>query len=306
MTDPSAFDFQRYVEKHRRLSGAGERGEGYAYSGDLKVLRAMRSIKPVELAVASTVRFWKSMAKNDLLGRAIKVTPKQFERIYDITGVAASRLGIEHPQVFVVPSIGALNAATFGTDDDAFILINSATVDHMSEEELLFIIGHECGHIQQNHVVYSTALYYLTYAASMFLRWIVTPAVVALNNWFRRAELTCDRAGLLACRSLEVGERALIKLAVGSQKLYEELDVEEYLKQLAEGEQGLGRVSELFDSHPYLPKRVQALRVFAECEVYKRAIGETGGTSKADADAKVSEIAAVVMKGSRKEEAAGG
>ena len=299
MADASPFDFQRYVERHRRLSGAGERGEGYAYAGDLKVLRAMRSVKPVELAVASTVRFWKSMAKNDLLGRSVKVTPKQFEKIYEITGVAAARLGIEHPQVYVVPAIGALNAATFGTDDDAFIMVNSATVDHMSEEELLFIIGHECGHIQNNHVVYSTALYYLTYAAGFFVRWIVTPAVIALNNWFRRAELTCDRAGLLASKSLGAGERALVKLAVGSQKLYEQLDLEEYLKQLAEGEEGFGRVSELFQSHPYLPKRVQALRLFAECDVFRRAIGESGGIPKADVDAKVSELVAVLMKGQK-------
>src|SRR5262245_31609221 len=104
------FDFQRYVERQRRASGAGERGEGYAFSGDLRVLRAMRSVRPVELAVAATVRFWKSMAKNDLLGRSVKVTPKQFERIYEVTAVAAERLGIAHPQVYVVPALGALNA----------------------------------------------------------------------------------------------------------------------------------------------------------------------------------------------------
>ncbi len=290
------FDFQRYIERHRRLSGAGERGEGYAYAGDLKVLRTMRSIKPVELAVASVVRFWKSMLKPQLLGQAVKVTASQFPKIHELTVLAASRLGVEPPQVYVVPALGALNAATLGTDDDAFIMINSATVDHMTDDELLFIVGHECGHVQNNHVVYTTALYYLTYAASIFLRWIVTPAVIALNSWSRRAELTCDRAGLLSTRSLDAGERALIKLAVGSQKLYEQLDVEEYLKQLEEGDRSIGRVSELLQSHPYLPKRVKALRLFAESDVFRRAMGESGGRPKADVDEEVSKIVSVLFK----------
>ncbi len=91
-------------------------------------------------------------------------------------------------------------------------MLNGVLVDHLSTEELRFVIGHECGHIQNNHVVYLTALYYLMYSANLFVRWIVTPAVLALQSWTRRAEVTCDRAGLICSGDVDVALAALTKL----------------------------------------------------------------------------------------------
>jgi Zn-dependent protease with chaperone function len=294
------FDFQRYIERRRRATGTGDAGDGYAFSGDLAVLRTLRRIKPVEIAVASTVRLWKNVEKNNLLGGAVRVSEKQFPKIHGITLTCAERLGIQPPTVYVLPALDQLNAMTFGTDDDAFVLINSATVDHMADDELLFIIGHECGHIQNNHVVYKTALYYLTRMASAFVAWAVAPAVLALNTWSRRAEITCDRAGLLCARSLDAGTRALVKFAVGSQKLYDQVNLEEYLSQLDGAREGIGRYSELLLTHPYVPKRVEALRLFAQCDVFLRAMGEGGGISKAEVDRRVADLVSVIGKRKKK------
>lgn len=296
------FDFQRYIERRRRATGTGEAGEGYAFSGDLAVLRTLRRIKPVEVAVSSTVRLWKNVEKNNLLGGAVRVSESQFPKIHALTLTCAERLGIQPPTVYVLPALDQLNAMTFGTDDDAFVLINSATVDHMTDDELLFIIGHECGHIQNNHVVYKTALYYLTRMASAFVAWIVAPAVIALNGWSRRAEITCDRAGLLCARSLDAGTRALVKFAVGSQKLYDQVNLEEYLRQLDDAREGIGRYSELLLTHPYVPKRVEALRLFAQSDVFLKAIGEGGGIPKADIDEKVAALVSVIGKGKKKKD----
>jgi Zn-dependent protease with chaperone function len=293
------FDFQRYIERRRRAMGVGQNGEGYAFSGDLAVLRMMRKVKPVEIAVASTVRLWKNIEKNNLLGGAVRVSESQFPKIHELTRICAERLGINPPTVYVLPALDQLNAMTFGTDDDAFVLVNSATIDHMAEDELLFIIGHECGHVQNNHVVYKTALYYLSQMASAFVAWIVTPAVIALNGWSRRAEITCDRAGLLCCRSLDAGTRALVKFAVGSQKLYQEINLEEYLRQLDDGREGIGRFGELLRTHPYVPKRVEALRLFAQSSIYLRAIGEGGGLPKDEVDRRVAELVAVLTSGKK-------
>ena len=143
-------------------------------------------------------------------------------------------------------------------------MLNAALIDHLSEPELLDVIGHECGHIQNNHVVYMTTLHFLRHAANVFLRWSVKPAVLALNGWARRAEITCDRAGLLCTRDLNVSIDCLVKLALGSRKLYSDVNVDEYLAQLEEMSQGVGQLDELIRTHPYLPKRVAALRLFAE------------------------------------------
>jgi Zn-dependent protease with chaperone function len=292
-------DFARYIALRR---GAAEKrsrdGAAYAYTGEYRVRRALQAAKPVTLAIEATVRLWKSVAKTELLGTAVKVTDQQFPRLYKIAARCADTLGIPQPDVYVSPS-AQLNAHTLGTDEDSYIVLNAAIVDHMSDAELTAIIGHECGHIHNNHVVYSTALHYLSVAASFYIRWIVQPAILALQAWSRRAEITCDRAALLCTRDLDVTMSALVKLGLGSEKLYKELRIDEYLKQLEEGRKGLGRVSEYFRSHPYLPKRVEALRLFARSSFYRRFAGISADPNDpsldaAEVDAKVAELVAVL------------
>ena len=99
--------------------------------------------------------------------------------------------------------------------------------------------------------------------------------MLALNGWARRAEITCDRAGLICTRDLDVSIGCLVKLAIGSHKLYSDVNLDEYLAQLDEAQAGLGRFDELTRTHPYLPKRVAALRLFAET-TYFRAVGRDG------------------------------
>jgi len=269
-------DFKKYIEQRQGgQQGHAEDGAPYAYAGDQKVLRTLGRVKPVTLAVEATVRLWKGVTRGQILGSAVKVTDKQFPDIHALVVDCSRRLQIAPPSVYVAPEVGTLNAHTFGTRDDAYIVLNGILVDHLEREELGFVIGHECGHIHNNHVVYITALYYLMYSANVFLRWIVQPAVVALQSWARRAEITCDRAGLLCAGSPEAATKALVKLALGSRKLAKQVDVGEYLKQLEESQQGIGGVAELLQSHPYLPKRVAALQAFAETHYWLRAQGLT-------------------------------
>jgi Zn-dependent protease with chaperone function len=299
------FDFQEYIAQRRGAAEALARsGAAYAYPGDQKVLRALGRVTPVTLAVEATVRLWKSVARGEILGTSVKVTDRQFPEIYAIVVDCASRLHIPVPTAYVAPQIGALNAHTFGTNEDSTIVLNGALVDHLTTEELRFVIGHECGHIQNNHVVYLTALYYLMYSANLFLRWLVTPAVLALQSWTRRAEITCDRAGLIASGELDPAVSALARLALGSKKLADKLDLEEYMKQLAESQEGAGRVAELFHSHPYLPKRVAALRLFAQTHYYLKAVGRTPredeGQSLGWCDAQVKQLLSVLAAGKEK------
>ena len=266
---------------------------------------ALDRVRPVTLAVEATVRLWQTVEKARMLGTSVKVTGKQFPRIAKLAETCAETLRIPLPTLYVSPNIGSLNAHTFGTTEDPYIVLNAALIDHLSEPELLDVIGHECGHIQNNHVVYMTTLHFLKHAANMFLRWSVKPAVLALNGWARRAEVTCDRAGLICTRDLDVSIGCLVKLAIGSHKLYSEVNIPEYLAQLDEAQAGLGRFDELTRTHPYLPKRVAALKLFAETTYFRSLVG-TGrtagasvdalpaGMSKYDCDARVAQLISVL------------
>jgi Zn-dependent protease with chaperone function len=299
--------FPRYVAARKGAADTRAReGSAYAYGADVKVRATLDRVRPVTLAVEAAVRVWQTVEKSRMLGTAVKVTPKQFPRLFQLVETCADTLRIPVPTMYVSPTIGSLGAHTFGTTDDPCIVVSAALIDHLSEPEMLDVIGHECGHIQNNHVVYMTTLHFLKHAANMFLRWSVKPAVLALNAWARRAEITCDRAALLCTRDLDVSIACLVKLALGSRKLYSDINVDEYLRQLEETAQSVGRFDELTRTHPYLPKRVAALRLFADTTYFKSFVAKPGragdgvgveapaGLSKDECDARVAELLTVL------------
>lgn len=301
MAQVGQLDFKRFVESRKGpLPGPKDeaaeedRGHAYAYVSDRTTRTAFTRMKPVELAVTAAVRIFKAAGKSQLLGNAVRVGPKQFPRVHKLVTQCAETLGITPPTLYITNS-PVMNAMTFGTNDDSFIIVHSALIDYFTDEELLSVIGHEAGHIHNNHVVYLTALYYLRNMASIFLKWIVYPAEIALSGWMRRAEITCDRAGLLCCKDVDVSRRALAKLALGSSKLHAELDVEAFADQYEEGRDGVGRYAEITASHPWIAKRLKALKVFSDTELYRRHAGHgEGGLTVDQADEKVHEIIKVI------------
>ncbi|MFK7985736.1 MAG: M48 family metallopeptidase [Sandaracinaceae bacterium] len=283
------FDFQSFVELER--SGAWGRDEGvrYAYSADIKMMRGFSRLRPVELAAASIVRTSKEWMRAQLLGSTVRVGPKQFPSIQKIAEECAKTLTVPTPTIYIQNS-PVPNAFTYGTEHDSFIVITSALIDHFDESELRFVIGHETGHIQNKHVVYSTVLSVLTQGAGIYLAWLAQPALIALRSWYRRAEITCDRAGLLCNQDLEAASRSFMKLASGSQKLYGEMNIDAFLDQFEESQASLGRMGEAFQTHPYVPKRIHALRVFADSELYRSVNGGDGGLDMDEVDRRTSEI----------------
>ncbi len=299
MAQPPQLDFDAFVARRK-----GERvanldvGREYTYVLDKQTRAAFANARPVEMAVSSAVRVFKEVERGRLLGSAVKVGDRQFPRIQAIAKKAAGVLDIPTPTVYIVNS-PVLNAATYGTEDESFIMVHSALVDHYSDEELLTVIGHECGHIHNSHVVYLTTLYLLTQAGGLMLSRVLgpltqialEPIIMALRAWSRRAEITCDRAGMLCSGDTVISQRALTKLVLGSHKLYDEFNLDAFLEQYEEGKDGIGRWMEAFATHPYLPKRVLAMRVFQESAVYRRSarLGD-GGLEMKEVDDRVKAI----------------
>jgi hypothetical protein len=94
---------------------------------------------------------------------------------------------------------------------------------------------------------------------------------------------------------VEPALRALTKLALGSHKLYDELNLEAFVDQHDEAQESIGRFAEVFATHPFLPKRVLALRIFCESELYRRhSKSGDGGLSMAEVDLKVEKLIKVL------------
>ncbi|MEO8878094.1 MAG: M48 family metallopeptidase [Polyangiaceae bacterium] len=283
-------DFAAFVARKRneRVNGAlAENPHDYSYISDKQTRAAFERMRPVELVIGSSVRAFKQVWRHELLGHSVKVSERQFPRIQAIVKQCATTLDIAMPSVYIVNN-PTLNAATYGTNDDSFIMVHSALIDHFTDDELLTVIGHECGHIHNHHVVYLTALHYLTRMAGVFVKWAVEPALMALRAWSRRAEITCDRAGMLCGKNVHTATHALTKLALGSQRLYDDFNMEAFLEQYDEGKAGMGKYMEMFASHPWLPKRVLAMRTFGESALYRQAAGlGAGGLTMKEVDDKV-------------------
>jgi len=263
------FDFKAYCERRKaEAKDGGRRGPGdYAFSVDKQMLAALGTLVPVRMACEAYLRTYKDYVRGELLGSAVRVGPSQFPDLFKLVSACAAKLTIPIPEVFVIQN-PVINAFTYGTNEDSFIVVHSATIDHLTEPELLFIIGHECGHIHNEHVTYYSLARDLARIGSLLMAWMMQPVTLSLAAWARRSEVTADRAGLLCCQRPEAAKHALIKAALGSQKLYEQIDVDEFLGQVGKIKKTIGRFAELFQSHPYLPKRVQALELFERSVLY--------------------------------------
>lgn len=291
------FDFARYVAKRRGATEDQARGgAAYAYVGERKVRRALAAARPVTMALEATTRLWRDVARAELLGTSVKVTDTQYPRVFAAARRAGETLGVRVPPVFVAPG-GAVRARVLGTEDAPYLVVGAEWAEALTEDELVAIVGHELAHVQNGHVLYATALYYLSHSAVFFVRWIVQPAIMTLQAWSRRAEITCDRGALLATRDLSTTLAALVKLELGVER-GSTFSVEEYLRDAPApdaGKQGFGRFAELLRSHPYLPKRIAALRLFADSALYASLTGTdpSGKASTKDVDAKVAELVSV-------------
>lgn len=280
------FDFARYIAERRgEVAARAHTGASYAFSGERKLRRGFVGTRPVAMAIEATNRLWTEKAKDELL-REAKTAAEDAPRVWTAAKKAATALGLPVPSVYLAPPAFAVPLTALGTDDQPYVVLRTDTAQGLTDDELVAAIGHALGHIQNGHVVYTTTHHYLTHAAVFFVRWMIQPALIPLNAWTRRAQITCDRAALLACKSLDVTVATLIKLELGP-----DADVDGYLR-APPAASGLGRVTEMFRSHPLLPKRLTALRAFADGALYTKASGgdPAGKASTDDLDKQVADL----------------
>jgi len=127
-------------------------------------------------------------------------------------------------------------------------VVTSGLLELLTDDELLYVFGHELGHWQANHVLYKMASHLISEAAATIAdytlglgRLLTAPLQLAILKWDRCSELTADRAGLLVVRRADVAIRTLMKLTGGSRFIYEQMDYQEFLRQAGGISDGSGR-----------------------------------------------------------------
>lgn len=289
------FDFAKWIAARRgALEQQAREGAAYAFTGERKFRRTLTIARPVTMALEATTRLWRDSARTELLGSAVKVTDQQYPRVYHAARAAGAALRVTVPSVFAAPS-DTIKVAVLGTDDAPHLIVNLRLAERLDDTQLIAAIGHELGHVQNGHIFYATALHYLRHSAAFYVRWVVQPAIMTLQAWSRRAEVTCDRAALLAVRDLDKTLQALVAIELGLDQ-GAAFNADDYLRSLPDVKRGIGRYAELFRSNPQVPKRVQALRLFAGSAMYAQATGgdPTGKPSLVDVDKQVASLISVL------------
>jgi len=211
----------------------------WEHPADRGALVALRQLKGFDFLLRKMSGMINERAfRLQFLGGAIRVDERQFPRIHRLYTEAGTTLDVrELPELFVINN-PLWNAFTIGMDKP-FIVLNSALLQGLDDEETRFVLGHELGHAQSGHALYQTLLLWLM-RLSGALNWMPIGAlglraiVAALHEWSRKAELSGDRAGLLAVQDPAVALRVQMKLASGGQ--LSELDTTAFLAQGTEYE----------------------------------------------------------------------
>jgi len=218
-----------------RLPGISSRA--YEHPADRSALVALRKLTGFDVLLRRLASLFSDRSLRLMfLASGVKASQEQFPQLYQTMLDGCYILDLpDVPELFITQD-PTVNAMALGTDKP-FIVVTTGLLDLMDAEETRFVVGHELGHVLSGHSVYRTMLYHLILLARriawMPLGYIGLRAIIwGLEEWYRKSELSCDRAGLLAGQDLSAGRRALMKLAGGSR--LSELSPDAFLEQARE------------------------------------------------------------------------
>lgn len=225
----------------------------FQHPHDVEATSALRAIPGLDRVIAKIMDYGlERVLYLDNIASSVRATPKMFGRLHRSLQWGCQILDMELPELYVtldpVP-----NAYTYG-HTRPFIVLTSGLVDMLDDEECFFVIGHELGHIKADHVLYTmmarqiSTILTLVGQATLGLGALVGQGLsAALHNWYRKAELTADRAGLLCMQTMDPCLDAFMKMAGGTQRLIGEMDREAFLQQV----QAYNQADDLFLHQAY-------------------------------------------------------
>jgi Zn-dependent protease with chaperone function len=226
------------TKKKRLRTFANLEAKDFQHPWDANATEALKSVPGIDLVVAKIMEYGleRIFYLNNTASN-VRVTERQFPRLYRSLGWGCRILNIEEPELYIAVD-PVPNAFTYG-HTRPFITMTSGLVDMLDDEERFFVIRHELGHIKAGHVLYTVIarniaeIIALIGQATLGIGALLGQSlVVALLDWYRKAELTADRAGLLCIQDLDPCIRTFMKLAGGASKLYAEMDRTEFINQI--------------------------------------------------------------------------
>jgi len=192
----------------------------WEHPADRAALQALRSVPGVDEVIRKVIALLGGERGIRLLfqGNAVRVGPEQFPHIWTLHVETCTTFDWPKVPELYVSQTPFFNAGAYGIDKP-FIVIHSAAVELLDDDELRVLLSHELGHVLSGHALYRTIAAILALislgALPVLASLAVLPVRLAFLEWSRKSELSADRAGLLGGQDIVVAQRLDMKMAGG-------------------------------------------------------------------------------------------
>jgi Zn-dependent protease with chaperone function len=252
--------------------------KAYEHPADRAATAALKAIPHLDTVVRKIIEFgYERALRRGILGSAVRLSEEQLGHVWRAHANAYFTLDLEPvPDLYLMQNSIA-NALTFGAGKPA-VVINSELLQLLDEQQLRGVLAHEAGHVLSDHVLYRTALVILMRLSSLpGVPVPLFPLRAALMEWFRAAELSCDRAAALVVRDPLAICRTLMVIAAGAEAEHLDLDAfisqgQDYRERASPFDRFSRLLSDLNLTHPMSVQRVHELTAWVRSGDYDRIV----------------------------------
>jgi Zn-dependent protease with chaperone function len=260
-----------------QLEGISPRA--FQHPADRAATAALKQVPYLDAVVRKLIELgYERALRQAVLGSAVRLGQEQVPRIWVLEREVFHVLDLDDVPDLYLMQIPEANALTFGAGRPVIVL-NSELVRLLDADGLRAVIAHEAAHVLSDHVLYQTALIILTRVGASALGPLASLPVLAIRTalleWFRAAELSCDRAAALVTRDPIAVCRALMTISGG--EAVDELNLDAFMKQGLDYDEkgsGLERLTRLFINlnltHPMTVRRTHQLLAWVRSGDYDR------------------------------------
>ncbi len=267
------------------------RSADFMHPWDVKATAALKSVPGFDKVISKIMEYsFERVYYLQNVADNVRVSDKMFPKLNRYLEWGCKILDVPKPEFYVALD-PAYNAFTYG-HTKPFIVMTSSLLNLLDEQEKMFVICHELGHIKCEHVLYTLVAENLAVLIEMFGKMTLGLGAILgaglalpLLDWYRKAELSADRAALLAVQDPQVAVRTFMKLAGGAESLIGEMNEQEFLRQIRAYEDrdasDLDRVYKLLititRTHPFPIMRAKHLDAW----ITEGGFGQVSGLSAA-------------------------
>jgi Zn-dependent protease with chaperone function len=254
----------------------------YQHPADRAATAALKKIPYLDQVVRKLIALgYERALRAASLGSAVRLGQEQLPGIWVLHRQVFNALDLERVPDLYLTQFPIANAFAIGTERP-IVVLNSELVRILDDEGQRVVLAHEAAHIQSDHVLYRQALAILLMLGSSmrlpFLAGLPLLAIqLALLEWSRAAELSCDRAAALVTRDPLAVCRAMMVIAAG--EAAEDLNLDAFIAQgmeYSDAGSGLERLTKLLQdlriTHPMPVRRVRMLLDWVREGEYDRMV----------------------------------